>query len=89
MVILDQPKIFDINLDINSSVIKNYKIQLVSNDIDTYAFNIFLYNGQALQDLSTVDHALIFFKRPNNTVIQDSITISDAINGKLTSYNFV
>jgi hypothetical protein len=82
-------KNFNIDLDICSTSIEDTGFQLVSSDIGSYSLTITIYNGTNVQDLTSVHHALIFFSRPNNSVVEDNINISATpIDGKLT-YSFI
>jgi hypothetical protein len=80
-------KTFLIDLDINSSTLLKNTIELVINDINTYIFEITIYNGDSVQDLTGVDHCYILFKKADDSISKESITISDAVNG-LLSYTF-
>jgi hypothetical protein len=80
-------KTFPIKIDINSNKVYLTNIQLVSSDLNTYIFQITINDGVSTLDLSSVDIAYIYFKKPDGSIIKDTITIIDAINGIL-SYTF-
>lgn len=69
-------KRFDIDLDINSSTIKKTSIELVSQDVGVYTFRFFIADGSNACDLTGIDHATLVLKRSNNTVVEQTITIS-------------
>lgn len=78
-------KTYAISLDIakQGAVVNQRDMILVQGDVNVYSLEISMRDGGATLDLTEVDHAYIIFKRPDGVVVQSSLVVSDAAEGKL------
>jgi hypothetical protein len=78
-------KTFNIDLDITNILTTKYNYELVQNDVGTYLFNITMYNGASLLNLTTVSSATITFKKyDGNVVVGSAIISATPSNGVIT-----
>lgn len=74
-------KTFEIELDIMSVRTKRYNFNIVQNDIQTNVFNITMYNGTNILNLSSVSSATLTFKKADNNVVQGTASVATPTSG--------